>query len=83
MKPWTDLQALAVAIQHTKSRADAAALIATWRTPRREPEPRGFDLTDEQREDVLPVAVGGRMVLGGILDGMQRGIVGLPRRRAA
>ncbi len=83
MKPWTDLQALAVAIQHTTSRADAAALIATWRAPKREPEPRGFDITDEVPEDVLPVAVGGRMVLGGISEGMQRGVVGRPRRRAA
>ena len=34
MNPWTDMDALCAAIRRTKNKAEAAALIATWRTPR-------------------------------------------------
>ena len=34
MNPWTDMDALCAAIRRTKSKAEAAALIATWRAPR-------------------------------------------------
>lgn len=33
--PWTDMEALCEAIRKTGSRAEAAALVATWRSPRR------------------------------------------------
>lgn len=56
MKPWTDLRALAVAIQQTRSRAEAAALVATWRAPRTL-EPRGVDFLDEETDEseAMPV----------------------------
>ena len=40
---WTDMDALCAAMRRTKSRGEAAALLATWRTPtrvrREEPAP--------------------------------------------
>lgn len=35
MNPWTDLDALCAAIRRTKNKGEAAALIATWRSPAR------------------------------------------------
>lgn len=46
MRPWTDMEALCEAIRKTGSKAEAAALIATWRAPRRDkqlPLPVGDD----------------------------------------
>jgi len=48
---WTDLQALAVAIQLTKSRGEAAALVATFRAPRRPPPAPEPAFGDDERED--------------------------------
>lgn len=56
MRPWTDLKALAVAIQLTKSRADAAALVATWRAPKPIPEPRSVDFLDEEQDEAAQIA---------------------------
>lgn len=42
---WTDMDALCAAIRRTKSRGEAAALLATWRTPSR-----------VKREEPIPVA---------------------------
>ncbi len=35
MNPWTDMDALCAAIRRTKTKGEAAALIATWRAPSR------------------------------------------------
>lgn len=35
MSPWTDMDALCAAIRRTKTKGEAAALLATWRAPSR------------------------------------------------
>jgi hypothetical protein len=50
-RPWTDMDALAAAIHGTTSRANAAALIATWRAPKRPPPAPEPAFEDEPRED--------------------------------
>ncbi len=35
MNPWTDMDALCAAIRRTKTKGEAAALLATWRAPSR------------------------------------------------
>jgi len=64
-RAWTDLQALAVAIQQTKNRGEAAALVATWRTPR-QPPPAPVASPPSQTAPDLPPGVGARMVLDGL-----------------
>jgi len=54
------------------------------RGARRPPEPRGYDITDEQTDETcMAPAVGSRMVMRGISEGAQMAACGLTKRRAS